>query len=127
MRPSVLTFSFIAGAALLVARALAGGSPPPDPAAAAGPAGAPTIDLSDPARISAGKGRFDSTCAAFCHGHAPPLFVGRQDLLPEYAFRMISDGGGSATPMPPWGDVFTKEEIWELVAYLKFLGTQKPE
>ncbi|MDP1791591.1 MAG: cytochrome c [Methylibium sp.] len=127
MRPSVLTFSFVAGVALLIARALAGGSPPPDPAVGAGPGGAPTIDLSDPARIRAGKSRFDSTCAAFCHGHAPPLFVGRQDLLPEYAFRMISDGGGSATPMPPWGDVFTTEEIWELVAYLKFLGTQKPE
>lgn len=127
MRPLFLTFTFAAGTALLVAGALAGGSPPPDPAAAASPTGAPPIDLTDPARISAGKSRFDSTCAAFCHGHAPPLFVGRQDLLPEYAFRMISDGGGSATPMPPWGDVFTKEEIWELVAYLKFLGTQKPE
>ncbi|WP_353092319.1 cytochrome c [Methylibium sp.] len=127
MRPSVLTLTFVAGVALLIARALAGGSPPPDPVVGAGPGGAPTIDLSDPARIRAGKSRFDSTCAAFCHGHAPPLFVGRQDLLPEYAFRMISDGGGSATPMPPWGDVFTTEEIWELVAYLKFLGTQKPE
>lgn len=127
MRPPLPILTFLAGAALLVARALAGGTPPPDPAATASPAGAPPIDLSDPARISAGKSRFDSTCAAFCHGHAPPLFVGRQDLLPEYAFRMISDGGGSATPMPPWGDVFTQEEIWELVAYLKFLGTQKPE
>lgn len=127
MRPLLLTFTFAAGTALLVAGALAGGSPPPDPAAGTSPADAQPIDLSDPARISAGKSRFDSTCAAFCHGHAPPLFVGRQDLLPEYAFRMISDGGGSATPMPPWGDVFTKEEIWELVAYLKYLGTQKPE
>lgn len=127
MRPLLLTFTFVAGTALLVAGALAGGSPPPDPAGGVGPAGASPIDLRDPARIDAGKRRFDSTCAAFCHGHMPPLFVGRQDLLPEYAFRMISDGGGSATPMPPWADVFTREEIWELVAYLKFLGTQKPE
>ena len=74
-----------------------------------------------------GERGYITTLLQLLVSHAPPLFVGRQDLLPEYAFQMISDGGGSATPMPPWGDVFTKEEIWELVAYLKFLGTQKPE
>jgi mono/diheme cytochrome c family protein len=25
--------------------------------------------------------------------------------------------------MPPWGEVFSEEEIWELVSYIKFLGT----
>ena len=32
------------------------------------------------------------------------------------------DGGKGATPMPPWGEVFTQEEIWELVAYIKSIG-----
>jgi mono/diheme cytochrome c family protein len=27
-----------------------------------------------------------------------------------------------ATPMPPWGEVFSPEEIWEIVAYLKSIG-----
>lgn len=129
MSPIFLTFGFLGGLTLLVAEALGGGSPPPDPAAAdrAAPAGASAypFDLTDPARINAGKRLFSSTCAEFCHGHAPPLFIGRQDLAPEYAFKMITDGGGTATPMPPWGQVFSKQEIWELVAYLKYLGTQK--
>ena len=120
MRPSTLKFCLFAVAIVLMARAMAGGSPPPDPDAPAYP-----IDLLDPARIEAGKLRFGSTCAEFCHGHEPPLFIGRKDLPPEYAFSMIFNGGGSATPMPPWGSVFTHEEIWELVAYLKFLGNQK--
>lgn len=112
------------GSALLLAQAFAGGSPPPETDITA--SGSP-FDLADPVRIDAGRKRFDSTCAAFCHGHAPPLFIGRKDLAPEHAFKTITDGGGSATPMPPWGDVFTPEEIWELVAYIKHLGTLKPE
>lgn len=116
-------------ALLLVSSAMAGGSPPPDlleaPAVVAAPPRSTPFDLSDPDRIKAGKQRFHSTCAEFCHGHAPPLFIGRADLPPRYAFDMISNGGGSATPMPPWGSVFTHDEIWELVAYLKYLGTQK--
>jgi len=24
--------------------------------------------------------------------------------------------------MPPWGEVFTHDEIWELVAYIKSIG-----
>lgn len=53
--------------------------------------------------------------------------MGRQGLAPEHAFRTIRDGGGTATPMPPWGDIFSSEEIWELVAYIKYLGTQKAQ
>lgn len=126
MKSALLRTGLAAGAMLLAAHALAGGSPPPEAAPATAP-GVYPFDLKDPARVDAGRKRFDSTCAAFCHGHAPPLFVGRQDLAPEYAFKMITDGGGGVTPMPPWGDVFSREEIWELVAYLKYLGTQKPQ
>jgi mono/diheme cytochrome c family protein len=82
-------------------------------------------NLQDPARIALGKSTFESTCAAFCHGMEPPLFIGRQGLDPADAYTTISKGGGSSTPMPPWGDVFSNQEIWELVAYIDFLGTQK--
>jgi mono/diheme cytochrome c family protein len=86
-------------------------------------AGQPPFDLSDPARIEAGKTRFNSTCAAFCHGDPPALFVGRTDLERAYVFNTIRDGGKGATPMPPWGEVFSRDEIWELVAYVRSLGT----
>lgn len=85
-------------------------------------AGGPPFKLDDSARIAAGKARYQSGCADFCHGHEPALFIDRQGLDPEYVYNTIRDGGRGATPMPPWGDVFSPEEIWELVAYLKSLG-----
>lgn len=84
------------------------------------------IDLNDMTRIEAGKERFHSTCAEFCHGHKPALFIGRA-VDPRHAFETIELGGKGATPMPPWGDVFNAEEIWELVAYIEHLGKQKAE
>lgn len=83
----------------------------------------PPFSLTDPARIAAGKSRFDSTCAAFCHGDNPALFIGRTDLERHYVYNTIRDGGKGATPMPPWGEVFSAPEIWELVAYVQSLGT----
>lgn len=78
--------------------------------------------LTDKARIVAGRDRFQSTCAAFCHGHEPALFIERDGLEPQYVYNTIRDGGRGATPMPPWGEVFSPEEIWEIVAYLKSIG-----
>lgn len=83
----------------------------------------PPFDLKDASRIAAGKSRFNSTCAQFCHGNEPALFIGRSDLEIDYVFNTIREGGKGATPMPPWGEVFEPEEIWELVAYVKSLGT----
>ncbi|MBU0602457.1 MAG: cytochrome c [Gammaproteobacteria bacterium] len=95
----------------------------PEPAAdAQDSAGAAPFDLADPARIKAGLGRFQSTCADYCHGHQPALFIEREGLEAEYVYNTIRDGGKGATPMPPWGEVFTQEEIWELVAYIKSIG-----
>lgn len=102
----------------------AGGIPRSESATEAAPAktaGTP-FDLTDPKRIKAGESTFNSTCAAYCHGQNPTLFVDRTGLSEEHVYNTIRDGGKGATPMPPWGDVFTHEEIWELVAYLKSLG-----
>lgn len=80
------------------------------------------FDLADPARIRSGQSLFQSTCADYCHGHQPALFVDREGLEMQYVFNTIRDGGKGATPMPPWGEVFSQDEIWELVAYIKSLG-----
>ncbi|PNG27771.1 c-type cytochrome [Methylocella silvestris] len=101
----------------------AGGSPPPG---ALAPQTAEDIDFADPARIARGKESFEASCASFCHGQEPPLFIGRKGLEPDYVFATITEGGRGATPMPPWGGVFTPDEIWDLVAYIKYMGTLKP-
>jgi mono/diheme cytochrome c family protein len=92
----------------------------------------PPFDLSDPQRIEAGKARFNSTCAGYCHGAEgmggkAPSFKGRgDDFDPDYAFRTITNGRkGSGAVMPRWSETFTPEQIWELVAYLGFLAKQK--
>ncbi len=107
--------------------------------AAAGPAAAPAptvtvasqapFDLGDPQRIETGRKRFNKTCAGYCHGHEgvggrAPDFKGRTDLSPELAFDVISHGREGAEVMPPWGQAFSAEQIWELVAYLAYLGRQ---
>lgn len=81
-----------------------------------------TFDLKDPKRIKNGEDIFRSTCAEYCHGQQPELFIDREGLQEIYVFETIRDGGGGLTPMPPWGEVFSKEEIWELVAFVKSLG-----
>ena len=88
-----------------------------------------TFDLSDPARIAVGRRRFDKICAAYCHGKEgvggrAPDFKGRKDLSAEDAYKTIFYGRRNADVMPPWGEAFTSDQIWELVAYIKFLGTQ---
>lgn len=91
----------------------------------------PPFALSDPARVAAGKARFGATCAAYCHGSGgvggrAPGFRGRADFSPADAYRVITEGRRGADIMPPWGNTFTPEQIWELVAYLQDLS-QQPE
>jgi len=82
-----------------------------------------TFDLSDPDRIKTGKKQFNQTCAAWCHGKDPVLFVEREGLDEQFVYKTIRDGGvGDKSPMPSWGSTFTSEEIWELVAYIKSIG-----
>lgn len=90
------------------------------------------FDLNDPARIETGRKRFAKTCAGYCHGHEgmggrAPDFKGRTDLSAQHAFDTIFNGSAGADVMPPWGAAFSEEQIWELVAYLQFLGHQPAE
>lgn len=89
------------------------------------------FDLSDPARITAGKKRFGANCAAYCHGSEgeggkTPSFKGNKNFSPAAAHKTITEGRTGADVMPPWGNTFTPEQIWELVAYLNFLSKQPP-
>ena len=87
------------------------------------PADGAPFDLADPERIAKGKKQFNTTCAAWCHGQNPVLFVGRTGLTEKYVYETIRDGGGgNLSPMPSWGTTFTPEEIWQLVSYIKSLG-----
>lgn len=89
----------------------------------------PSFALTDPDRIAAGKKRFNKTCAGYCHGSEgvggrAPDFKGRKDLPDDEAFKTIFHGRRGSDIMPPWGQAFSPDQIWELVAYIKFLGTQ---
>jgi mono/diheme cytochrome c family protein len=89
----------------------------------------PSFELTDPERIAAGKKRFNKTCAGYCHGAEgvggrAPDFKGRKDLPDAEAFKTIFHGRRGSDIMPPWGQAFSPDQIWELVAYIKFLGTQ---
>jgi mono/diheme cytochrome c family protein len=87
------------------------------------------FDLKDPERIDKGKVRFGTNCAAYCHGFEgsggkTPAFKGRQDLDPQEVFNIISIGRKGADIMPAWGNGFSAEKRWELVAYIMHLTRQ---
>lgn len=93
--------------------------------------GAPPFDLKDEARIAAGKGRFNANCAAYCHGHEgsggkTPAFRGRKDVDPQAIFKVITEGRRGADVMPAWGNGFSAEKRWELVAYILYLSQLPP-
>jgi len=95
-------------------------------------AGLAPFDLKDPARIEAGHKRFNKTCAGYCHGYEgvggrAPDFKGRTDLTVEDMYQTIYHGREGADVMPPWGGALPDERIWELVAYLQYLGTLPAE
>jgi len=94
------------------------------------PAPPPPFDLKDESRIKAGKRRFAANCAGYCHGSdgsagRGPSFRNRSDFDRQLAFVTIRDGRKGSDVMPPWGNAFSTDEIWELVAYLGTLAEQK--
>lgn len=129
---SVLPVAALALCAGLSLECAAVGPPSPDAArevpVAAGEPQAP-FALDEPARIEAGRKRFNKTCAGYCHGFEgvggrAPDFKGRKDLPVQVMFETITKGRVGADVMPPWGGAFSPEQIWELVAYLQHLGAQ---
>lgn len=92
----------------------------------------PPFDLADEARIAAGKARFGANCAAYCHGNEGtggkvPSFKGRKDLKAEAVFNVITQGRRGADVMPAWGNGFSAEKRWELVAYILYLSRLAPD
>ena len=90
----------------------------------------PPFDLAEGARIDAGKALYMRTCAGYCHGGdgaggRAPSFKNRDDLDPLYAYKTIMNGRVASDVMPVFGHTFSSDQVWELVAYLKFLGTKK--
>lgn len=92
----------------------------------------PPFNLDDPDRIAAGKARFGANCAAYCHGNEGtggkvPSFKGRKDLKADAVFNVITHGRRGADVMPAWGNGFSAEKRWELVAYIMYLSAQVPD
>jgi mono/diheme cytochrome c family protein len=87
------------------------------------------FSLEDPERIASGRKRFNKICAGYCHGFEgvggrAPDFKGRSDLDSRTIYETIYHGREGADVMPPWGDALSTKSIWELVAYLRYLGKQ---
>jgi len=98
---------------------------PPSPGASVAPKA--TFDLTDPARIAAGKTRFDASCNFFCHGNEgsagkTPAFKGRTDFTAESLFKVITEG---VKPEMPAFENLAEDKRWEVVAYILHLGRQK--
>ena len=90
----------------------------------------PPFDLADPKHVAEGKILYMRTCAGYCHGGRgeggrAPSFRTRDDLDPAYAYKTIVNGRVASDVMPVFGHTFTPEQVWELVSYLLFMGTQK--
>jgi mono/diheme cytochrome c family protein len=89
----------------------------------------PPFDLTDQARIDAGKTTFNSLCAGYCHGDEgsggrTPAFKGNSNLKTDQVFQVITDGlSGEAGVMPAFGSM-PVEKRWELVAYIMYLSHQ---
>jgi len=89
------------------------------------------FDLNDPDHITAGRKRFNKTCAAYCHGSQgaggrAPALNAPDGLPPEAMFKVITEGRQGAEVMPPWGNSFTPEQIWELIAYIESVRHPAP-
>ena len=90
-----------------------------------------------PGSALAGKAIFDLRCAG-CHGSYGlgdgPDAAGFTEVSPadftadtlisnrdwDGLFRRVADGGSSlhSETMPPWGDVLTEDQIWDVVSFL---------
>ena len=119
--PETIWFGYPLAALALAGAVLAGA-----PASAA-----PPFDLADPARVAAGKERFEATCTGYCHGRGGlpargPRLFDRPNLDADRIFATISEGRKRAGKvMPAFKGKLSDEEIWQITAYLTWLTGQK--
>lgn len=84
----------------------------------------PPIDLNDPVNIEAGRRMFNVTCTHYCHGkdargggmRGPSLR--NRDFDDGYLYGRIS---GGRPPMPAFATIYTPEQIWKIIAYIRSL------
>lgn len=105
------------------------GRPVPGQGEPRGGARIPPFDMKDEGIIREGAALFARTCGVgYCHGAegrqgGGPKLRGRK-LDPEYLFDTITNG---KRLMPPWGHLFSPEQVWQLVAYIKSLEGVKDD
>jgi len=93
----------------------------------------------DAASVEAGKLLYAANCAS-CHGvegmgdgpasaslnpKPMPLATEMDALKDDYLFWRISEGGAFSpftSAMPAWKNIFTEDEIWQVVAFLRTIG-----
>jgi mono/diheme cytochrome c family protein len=95
-------------------------------ARAADGAGDLVVPVDDPAAVELGKEKYSAKCGGFCHGsggkgaRAPCIVCGRYKRGGTNAeiVKNIADGI-PGTPMGAFGEVYSRDEIIALVAYLR--------
>ncbi len=89
-------------------------------------AGDLAVPVDDPAAVALGKEKYSAKCGGFCHGsggkgaRAPCIVCGRYKRGGTNAelVKNIADGI-PGTPMGAFGEVYSRDEIIALVAYLR--------
>ena len=121
-KPKVGTLGAPGLAALIAAIALPGAAPAEETAATAEQQPPPVFTeemLSDPDNIEVGEAIWQEQCA-HCHGanaypgKAPKLKPSR--YKPEFVYHRVSKGFRA---MPAWGEIYSRDEIIGIVAYVK--------
>jgi mono/diheme cytochrome c family protein len=84
------------------------------------------VPVDDPAAVALGKEKYGAKCGGFCHGsggkgaRAPCIVCGRYKRGGTNA-ELVKNitNGVPGTPMGAFGEVYSREEIIALVAYLR--------
>lgn len=84
------------------------------------------VPMDDPAAVALGKEKYGAKCGGFCHGsggkgaRAPCIVCGRYKRGGTNAELVKNIANGiPGTPMGAFGEVYSRDEIIALVAYLR--------
>lgn len=87
----------------------------------------PPFDLKDPTVIERGNKLFNRRCAGRCHGvdglegFDAPILAGKGYLTSGFVFATMW-AGRPGTAMPPWRGRLSRDEMWEVTAFVARLG-----